>query len=244
MKRFRPGPELMDDPAIPRAELDEALGFIRTVNRRLGGAAALLEHLKRWSRKWPKAGQGPVTLLDIATGSADIPIAAVRWAKSAGFDLRVTGIDIHDTTLDLAREHLARYPDEAKNIVIEKADALRLMDRFSPQSFDYVHAGMFLHHLPDLEVMTVLRIMDRLARTGIIWNDLVRSHTALAGIRVLTLTAPPIVKHDAIASVKAGFSRAEVQDMARRLELNYAKYHQNFFAQRFTLAGERPGAWK
>lgn len=244
MKRFRPGPELMDDPAIPRAELDEALGFIRIVNRRLGGAAALLGHLKKWSRNWPKAGQGTVTLLDIATGSADIPIAAVRWASGAGFDLRVTAVDIHETTLELAREHLTKHPEEASSITIEKADALRLMDRFSAQSFDYVHAGMFLHHLPDLEVLTALRIMDRLARVGIVWNDLIRSHIALAGIRVLTLASPPYVKRDAIASVKAGFSAAEVKDMARRLELGYAKYQQNFFAQRFTLAGERPGAWK
>src|SRR3982751_5237477 len=82
MRRIRPGPELMDDPAIPRSELADALRFIRAVHPPLGGSPAPLQHLRRWSRHWPKAGTRPITMLDIATGSADIPIVAVRWAKS------------------------------------------------------------------------------------------------------------------------------------------------------------------
>jgi 2-polyprenyl-3-methyl-5-hydroxy-6-metoxy-1,4-benzoquinol methylase len=184
-----------------------------------------------------------VTLLDIATGSADLPIAAVRWARKAGFDLRVTGIDLHATTLELAREHLGRNRDVADAITLEPGDALRLSDRFAARSFDYVHAGLFLHHLSDLEALTVLSIMDKLARAGIVWNDLPRTRIALGVTYLITLPTPAIVRHDATVSVRAGFSRDEVVDMARRLELAYAKYHLDFGAQRFTLAGEKPGAW-
>ncbi len=235
-------PEHMDEPGVPKAELDRALGFIRAVNARLGGSAALIAHLKRWSARWPKGR--PVTLVDIATGSADIPIAAVRWARSRGHDLRVTGIDLHETTLDLAREHLARHPDVADAIALESADALTLTSRFEPASFDYAHAGMFLHHLSFEKALTVLRIMDRLARRGLVLNDLNRSPVAAAGIYLLTLAAPPMVRHDARVSVRAGFSKAEVLDMARRLELDYCRYHLRVLGQRFTLAGEKPRAWE
>jgi hypothetical protein len=241
MRRLRQGPERMDDPKVPRGELATALRFIRFVNRRLGGERALLDHLRTWSRRWPK--DRPVTLLDVATGSADLPIAAVRWARRAGFDLRVTGIDLHPTTLDLAREHLAMNSDVAAWIQLRQVDALRLMDDFAPRSFDYVHAGLFLHHLGDVEGLTVLSIMHKLARAGIVWNDLARSRLALAATRLITLPTPSIVRHDAIVSVRAGFSREEVEDMARRLGLGYARYRLDFGAQRFTLAGEKPGAW-
>ncbi|MEC9373740.1 MAG: methyltransferase, partial [Planctomycetota bacterium] len=94
-------PELMDDPGVDRAALAESLEYIRWVNRRMGGHAALLRHLKRWSARWPR--DRAVTLLDMATGSADAAVAARRWGLDAGFDLRVTGIDLHETTLELAR---------------------------------------------------------------------------------------------------------------------------------------------
>jgi hypothetical protein len=90
--------------------------------------------------------------------------------------------------------------------------------------------------------MTLVRIMDRIARRGIIWNDLVRSHLAAAGIRVLTARAAPIVRHDARVSVTNGFTKGEVLDFARRLDLRYCVYGASLLAQRFTLAGEKASA--
>lgn len=235
--RRRLTPERMDDPAIPRDELAESLRFIRIVNRRLGGVRAVLHHLNRWSRRWPR--DRPVTFLDIGTGSADIPLAARRWATARGFDLRITAVDLHPTTLELAREHIAGVD----GIELRRADALTLADQFPPESFDYVHAGMFLHHLPDIEVMTALRIMDRLARAGIIWNDLIRSRLGVAAIRLLSLGAPPGVRHDARVSVEAGFTPRDVRDFARRLDLHYTRVRWNLFTHRFTLAGEKRAVW-
>ncbi len=241
MERIRV-PELMDDPGVGREELDEALGYIRLINARLGGVRALLRCLKAWSVDWPRAEEGAVSLLDIATGSADLPVAAVRWARSAGFDLRITAIDVHETTLDLAREHLKANPDVADAITLERRDALRLMDEYPAGAFDYVHAGLFLHHLAEIEVLTVLRIMHRLARRGIVWNDLVRSRLALTAVHLLTTGKLRIVKHDARVSVRAGFTKREVLDYARRLDLTYTRYQVDFFSQRFTLSGRKPEA--
>lgn len=227
----------MDDPGVPREQLERALLYIRTINQKLGGVEALLEHLRRWSARWDRATA--ISMLDLGTGSADLPLAVHRWAASAGFRVRITGVDIHETTLDLAREQVAGVPGAADAITLLRADALTLDTRFGPGSFDYVHAGLFLHHLSDERALDALRIMDRLARRGIVWNDLVRSRVGHAVVTLMTIGKPRIIAHDARASVAAGFTRAEVEEFARRAGIGYARYAWKLRVHRFTLAGEK-----
>lgn len=241
----------MDDPSVPRDDLDLSLRYIRAVNRRLGGVSSLLNHLDSWSGQWPKTR--PITLLDIATGSADLPVAAVLWGRANNVDIRVTAIDIHPTTLELAAQHIrsqdTRHPAQgsqpalANAITLRQHSALRLMDHFTPESFDYVHAGLFLHHLPEIEILTVLRIMDRLSRAGLIWNDLVRSRIGYATINLMTLGLPRIIRHDATVSVRAGFTRHEALDLATRTGIVRPQYRWNLFTHRFTITATKRGAW-
>jgi len=240
MRRVLVG-ELMDEPGVAREELDAALRYIRTVNDRFGGSRALLAHLERWSHRWPK--DRPVTMLDVGTGSADIPLAARAWASAAGFDLRITAIDLHETTLELAREHVASNPEFGKGISLVRADALKLDEVFAPGSFDYAHAGMFLHHLSDAQVETALDGMDRVARAGLVWNDLNRSRLHHAIVSMMVAGKPRMVAHDARVSVAAGFTRRECEAMAQRLGLGYLRYQRAVLWYRFTMAGEKPGSW-
>ncbi|MEO0512641.1 MAG: methyltransferase domain-containing protein [Planctomycetota bacterium] len=236
-------PELMDEPGASREQLADALAFIRGVNLRLGGRSGLIGWLRRWSWQWPT--DRPVTLLDLGTGSADIPAAARAWALGAGFNLRITAADNHATTLDLARDHLAEaWPSEvAGGVELVECDAFGIVDRFGPGSFDYVHAGMFLHHLEDIDVATVLRLMERVASKGLVWNDLSRTWVARRAIDVLTTGQNAMVRHDAAVSVEKGFRRGEVLGYRERLGLSWCGYAGRFWTQRFELAGEKPGAW-
>ena len=95
-------PEQMDEPDVPPEGLRKSFVFLRKVNRWLGGSKAVLSHLKAWSRRW-KPGQ-TIRILDIATGCADIPIAIHQWARKAGHDVRIVGIDLHETALQIAAE--------------------------------------------------------------------------------------------------------------------------------------------
>ena len=118
------------------------------------------------------------------------------------------------------------------------ADALGLVERFGTAAFDYAHAGMFLHHLGDVQVLTALRIMDRLTTRGLIWNDLVRGGVEAIGVRLLALGGPAMVRHDAIASVAAAFTRREALDLARRVGLSNVRYRRHLFG-RFTLVSSK-----
>jgi hypothetical protein len=229
-------PEHMDDPAATRDEQVAALRFLRMINARLGGAQAAIAYLKRWSRTWPASRT--IQILDVATGSADIPVAMARWARRAGFTVHITAVDRHPVTLDLAR-HFVRDQQAEHVITLMQADALRLMDVFQPGSFDYAHAGLFLHHLHDVEVVTVLRIMDRLSTRGVIWNDLVRATLPRLLLWPLLVSAPAKLRHDAVVSVQAGFRKAEAFDLARRAGLNNLCYRRHLL-HRFTLVSEKP----
>ncbi len=229
----------MDDPNVDESALRHSLRYIRGVNRALGGQKALLSHLRRWSKGW--ATGEAVTLLDIATGSADLPVAAVRWSEREGIDLRVTGVDNHPKTLAVAREQVERHPELGERIELIEGDALGLVERFGPRSFDYVHAGLFLHHLSDIRVQTMLRIMERLARRGVIWNDLIRSPVARAGIYVLTIGRSRIIRHDARVSVAAGFTRSEAMKLARRSWEHAPSIRTSLLSQRFTVTCEKSG---
>lgn len=226
-------PEFMDDPNADRAELAQSLRFIRMVNARLGGRAAALWHFKRWAGDWPS--NAAIRILDIGTGSADIPLAIAKWAERNHHRVQITAVDLHPLTVSLAREFIGARND----IQIVQADALKLMDHFQSGEFDYAHAGMFLHHLPDIDVMTVLRIMDRLTKRGLIWNDLVRGWPGRVGVQLLTLGTPKMVRHDGVVSVHAAFTRAEAIELAQRAGLGKIQYRKHLL-HRFTLVSSKP----
>lgn len=224
--------EHMDRPDVDRRQQADALRFIRLVNERLGGTSAALGHFKRWSRHWP--ADRTMRILDLGTGSADIPRAIADWAEQHKRRVHITAVDLHPLTLELARQHIG----DRNDIELVQADARSLMDRYEPAAFDYAHAGMFLHHLPDIEILTTLRIMDRLTTRGIIWNDLVRGPIERLVVRLMTIGAPEHVRHDARVSVDAGFTRSEALDLARRVGLEQPSWHRHLFG-RFTLTSEK-----
>ena len=225
-------PELMDDPQVDRAELAAALRFLTFINRRLGGVAAVLRAFKRWSSDWP-AGDA-IRILDVGTGAGDIPLAIADWAARTGRSVHITALDRHATILSLARQRIGGRSD----IELRPGDALHLTDLFDADSFDYAHAGLLLHQLPDIEVMTVMRMMQRITRRGLIISDIIRSPITRLGIYPWLPFMPPMVRHDARVSLPAAFTKREILDLARRVGLERLSYRRNLF-YRFTLTSEK-----
>src|SRR4051794_26001598 len=231
-------PEWMDAPHADAGQLRRSLAFIRRINALLGYTRSTLAHLDRFSRGW-KPGQ-TIRILDVATGSADIPLAILRWAGRRGFDVRFVGIDLHAAT---AREAAETAKSDAwagpSRLRVVRGDALRLP--FADGSFDYALTAMFLHHLEDADAARVLREMSRVASRGVIAADLLRHRRAYAWINLFTLFAGPMVRHDARASVAQAFTRPEVLRLRDRAGISFAEYFRHS-GHRFALAGERaPG---
>ena len=222
--------EWMDAPDVDPRELQSSLRFIRRINTLLGYTRATLAHVKHFGADW-KPGER-ITFVDLATGSADIPRAILRWAVPRGLDVHVTGIDRHAETARTAQRESRDDP----RLRIVQADVMRLP--FADRSFDYALTAMFLHHLDDEAVVHVLREMDRISRRGIVVADLLRHRRAYAWISLFTIFANPMVRHDARVSVAQAFTQREVHDLRDRAGISYAGYHRHF-GHRFVLAGEK-----
>lgn len=223
--------EWMDQPQVDPSRLEHSLSFIRRVNRLLGYTRTTVQHFERLSRTWSR-GQ-TIRILDVGTGSADIPLALLQWGIKRGFDLQVVGLDRHPLTARYALERVEPY---YPRIRIVRGDALRLP--FAARTFDYAITNMFLHHLDDALIVRALQEMDRVARRGIVAADLLRHRRAYAWITLFTLLSTKIVKHDARASVAQALTRDEVLSIRHRAGVDYAAYYRHF-GHRFVLAGER-----
>lgn len=220
--RKRNGLEFLDLPpdVYTPEELEESLADLRAVNRYLGDTRALLKHLSAKVK-----GQGHISVLDVATGSADLPVAIVEWARKQGIGISVTGIDINDRTVDIARRCTAGYPE----IKVLVADALQLP--FRDHSFDFVLCSKTMHHLKEAEVVTAVREMIRVARQGYIVIDLRRSWIAYALIYILTriFTRNRLTRFDGPLSVLKAFTADELRTVAGKAGATSVTVHRELF---------------
>ena len=184
--------EILDDPFSCREDIHASLRFMVLVNKWLGGARAVLDFFKE------HAVPDTFTVLDLGTGSGDIPFAIAQWARQSGKKARITAIDLNDHCLQFAQMHFAS-PD----IQFKKASAF---DLEVLGSFDYVVSSMFFHHLSDEAIVRLLKIIDRHSRRGFVINDLYRCRSNFFGTLLMTLpTFKKILIHDAPLSVERAF---------------------------------------
>lgn len=214
------GAERMDEPGQDPAELGRSLGDLRGVNRWLGGTRVVLHHLGRLVARHPRPGY---RVLDVATGSADIPLQVTVWARARGIRMEIVATDLHATTLEFARRQAAADPD----VRVESADALDLP--YADGAFDFALCSTALHHFDARDqVLRVLREMHRVAAIGGIVNDLRRSRPALVGANLLAATVwrtHPVTRHDGPLSVRRAFTPPELAELAREADLSGARVH-------------------
>jgi 2-polyprenyl-3-methyl-5-hydroxy-6-metoxy-1,4-benzoquinol methylase len=223
-------PELMDTVLLPAHVIRRALRFLDVTNRYFGGLAVVRSKLDAWSGAWNGC---PITLLDVGTGGADIPIALVGWARSRRVSLRVTAIDSTPAVADLARERAASHPE----ITVLTADLFDLAH--GEAQYDYVTASLFLHHVHPAQTLDALRALHRLARRGVIVSDLRRTWPSYLAVSLAAgLGGNRVVRHDGPASVRRAFRVEELRGLAAAAHLPYlvARSEPGF---RVSLAGEK-----
>lgn len=222
--------EEMDAAGVDTARLMALLKFIRRINAWVGYTRTTLRHLDCLWAEMP--ADRAVTILDVATGSADVPQGILRRARQSGRRVRVVGLDLHPQILACARSFIS-----GDNIPLIRGDALALP--FDDASVDVVMTSMFLHHLPTPLAVRVLREMDRVARHGVIVADLIRNRRAYGWVRLFTALADPIVRHDALVSVRQSFTMAEAAALVRDAGLDYLRVYPER-AYRFVIRGAKP----
>jgi ubiquinone/menaquinone biosynthesis C-methylase UbiE len=207
LARHEAAEELLDRAEHDPIELAANLRDIRTVNRLAGGTTTVLRHLPGLVCRVPRGH--PVTLLDLATGSGDIPLAIHAWAARNGRPVQMTLSDRSPQVLDEARHALNGFP--AVSFVICDARAVPMPDR----AFDVVLCSLALHHFDPPDAMRVLHEMHRLSRTGFIVNDIRRCVTgyAAAWLTSRLATRNQLTRHDMPLSVQRAYTPDELRGL-------------------------------
>ncbi len=204
--------ELLDAPVADERLLARNLRDIRRINHFLGWTSLAVEQV---SQVVARQQLDRFSLLDVATGSADIPVAIARWAARQGLQASISATDLSEQVLASARANCAAFP----NIQLERQDALALS--YDEQSFDLVLCCMAFHHFSPEDAPRLLSELARVARRAVIISDLSRSLPAYLGAWALTHTLMPntLTRHDAPASVRRAYTPAEVRALAERARL-------------------------
>ncbi len=204
-------PEYLDSPDCDPGLAMASYRFMEKVNRSFGG----ISNVRRFIRRELKRLQPGSTLrvLDIGSGSCDIPIAICRWAESKGYKIHFTCLEIYGPAVALSREKI-------KNSGLDSIEILQ-EDAFLHQPvapYDCAVSSMCFHHFKDEDILRLVGILRGIVKDGVMINDLRRSRLAWLGAFILTYFSHPGVRHDAMQSVSRGFKVCELRRLLMKLE--------------------------
>lgn len=203
--------EWMDDPRLGRAAHVRALRGLTRIN----WISAAVRPVWTRVRRAAQSGDAPLRVLDVATGGGDLPLGLAHGARRAGLDIEVAGCDISRRAVAYARTR-ARQAQIAVHFFVRDALADGL-----PEGYDVITSALFLHHLRDEQIVTLLQAMRAAARQAVLVDDLRRSRLGFAaaflGTRMLTRSR--VVHVDGIRSVRAALTAPELSRLAAAAEL-------------------------
>lgn len=199
-------PERMDDPTLPQQEHVAALVGLSRINRLTSVSRPIYRRLRRYAQ----AVNRPLRILDVATGSGDLPIDWAQRARAEGLSMEITGIDISEVAMDFARQRAARA---GVDIRFECRDCLQSR---LPSGFDIVTCNLFIHHLDQSSICRLLHAMRTVADHAVLVCDLERSRLNMAAVWLAAhaVTRSAVVHEDAMLSVRAALTRREFRELA------------------------------
>jgi ubiquinone/menaquinone biosynthesis C-methylase UbiE len=233
MDRLADAYELLDGPLDDPAALVGNLRDLRRINRWLGGVALTSAAIDALA-----AHRTGLSILDVGTGGADIPIALIGNARTRDRNLDVVGLDSRAEVLAAAA--LAdRAVTETDGLTLQVGDGRSLP--YPDDSFDLVHASLVLHHLDGDDGVALLREMARVGRLGIIVNDLHRSRLGWVGAWLIghLLTRNRYTRHDAPLSVRRAYRVDEAEALVRRVGLAPVRTVRGLLGHRYAIAAVR-----
>ncbi len=201
-------PELMDRPQPVTAELRADLANLVSLNARFGSHRLVRRFLGAWLTE-----SRCYRVLDLCTGSGDIPRLMADWARARDIVLRIDAVDANPSTLEIAASLSGDYPE----IRYTPADVLR----YEPdETYDFVCCSLALHHFSEDNAIRLLRRCRELSHHYVLVSDLERSAATSVGIWALTtfLYREEMTRIDARLSAERAFSFREFYALARAAE--------------------------
>jgi 2-polyprenyl-3-methyl-5-hydroxy-6-metoxy-1,4-benzoquinol methylase len=195
--------EMMDRPQPVSAELERDLQRLRQLNRWFGSHRLISIFMRRWIMPGAR-----LRVVDLATGSGDIPRLLVDHARSIGAQIEIDAVDRQAATLEIARRLSTGYPE----ISYHAADVL---EWDCAQAYDIALCSLVLHHFSDDDATILLRRCRGLSKRFVLVSDLRRGFLLQAGVYMLTalIFREPMTRFDARLSAQRAFSFDEMREL-------------------------------
>lgn len=225
--------ERLDGPLDDQRTLVGNLRDLARINRRFGGirlSASAIDALA--------PGRAGISVLDVGTGGADIPLALIARGRAHDRLVTVTGIDSRPEVLAAAAVADPRITATAE-LALHVGDGRSLP--YSDGAFDIAHTSLAVHHLEPDGARTMLAEMGRVARRGVVVNDLVRRRRSWLGAWLLghLLTRNRFTRHDAPLSVRKAYTVAELTALLATAGLRVERRFDGMFGHRVALVARR-----
>ncbi len=209
-------PELMDDPALDPAEHRRALAGLARINAVSGSAKVLWPALRKLAIQHAR----PLRVLDIATGSGDVPLALRRFAENEKLPLSFAGCDLSAVAIEVATQSSGTVQFFIHDVL---KDPL-------PSGFDAFTCSLFLHHLDEADVLALLRKLRAANPRLILVNDLERTRFNYAAVWAASrlFSRSRVVHVDGPLSILGAFTVNEMTAMAGTAGLSGATVRASF----------------
>ena len=196
--------ELMDRPQLVSPELERDLEGLRQLNRWFGSYRLV----SRFVRRWVLPG-AHMRVVDLATGSGDIPRLVVDHARAIGAQIEIDAIDQQPATLEIARSLSTGYPEISYH-------AANILEWNFAQGYDIALCSLVLHHFSDDDAVRLLRRCRELSKRFVLVSDLRRGFLLKTGVYMLTalIFREPMTRFDARLSAQRAFSFGEMRELA------------------------------
>ncbi len=229
--------EWLDVGRASHCQIRESLRDLRRVNLWLGNAQLVVNETFALLQKYDLKR---ATILDVGTGSADLPAHLLRAASTRHQDLKIIALDCKAIHLRIAREFLADEPASLKaRVLLLGGDAFRLPLRDA--SVDLVISSLFLHHFRPPQIENLLNEFSRVSRVGWVMNDLVRHYAPLVFFKAAwpIFARSAITRLDGAASFRRGYTIQEMSTHIARMNLDGARVQVKPHFFRMTIVGEK-----
>ncbi len=212
--------ELMDDLTVHGEVVPKTLKELNIINKFLGGNYVTIRGISKLL-----LGNGPtekpIRIADMGCGGGDILKSIANWARKRDLNAELIGIDANPNIIDYAKINSSGYSN------IE----YRVENVFDSPGlngdYDIILSTLFLHHFDYEQSTFLLRKWSRMARIGVVVNDLHRHPMAYHSISLLTnmFSRSYMVKNDGPVSVLRAFSKQELINILKEADISSYSIH-------------------
>lgn len=199
-------PEFLDAVDCDPQLASHSYSFMRLVNRFAGGTRVVKDFLAREISSNDQTR--PIRILDIGSGTCDIPLAITKWALRKSLKIEFTCIETNKTALKIASENIKK--SDFNSIELKHESIFEFNCR---QHFDYAIGSLFFHHFQDEQILTIINMLRSNVLKGILINDLRRNLFNFAGCSIMFCLLSKDLKHDALLSIRKGFKSDELYQL-------------------------------